>query len=54
MLPTLPSDLSFEEYAKLRRAARQVYRAGDLPEDARTAIDAAVYPSDAELKALGL
>lgn len=53
-LPTLPPDLSPEERARLHRAARQVYRAGELPEEARAALESAVYPSEKELAELGL
>ena len=46
--------LSADDYARLRLGSRQAYRAGELPEDARAALDEAVYPSDDELKSLGL
>ena len=46
--------ISADDYERMHRAARQAYRAGELPADAREALDAAAYPTEAELKALGL
>lgn len=43
--------LSPDDYARLRRAARQVYRAGELPAEARAALDDDSYPSEEDLKA---
>ena len=46
--------ISAEDYDRMRRASRQVYRAGDLPAEAQEALAAATYPSEDELQALGL
>lgn len=46
--------LSADDYDRLRRAVRQVHRAGELPADVRSAIDEAAYPTDEEFAASGL
>lgn len=50
--PSLPKSLSAEDLAKLHRATRQAYRIETLPPEARTAIERARYPTDAELAKL--
>lgn len=48
--------ISADDYDRMRRASRQVYRADDggLPAEAEAALAAATYPSEDELKNLGL
>jgi hypothetical protein len=48
------SPADYAAFARMRQASRQVYRAGELPADAREALDAAAYPSEDDLVALGL
>jgi hypothetical protein len=43
-----------QDYEVMHRAARQAYRAGELPADSRAALDTAEYPTESELKTLGL
>jgi prevent-host-death family protein len=40
--------LSAEEYARLKRRDRQVYRAGDIPDDLLAAIEQTEPPSESE------
>ncbi len=48
------SPADFAAFARMRQASREVYRAGELPAEARAALDAATYPPEDDLVALGL
>ena len=48
------SPADYAAFARMRQASRQVYRAGELPAEARAALDLAAYPSEDDLAALGL
>ncbi|MDG4560690.1 MAG: type II toxin-antitoxin system Phd/YefM family antitoxin [Candidatus Competibacter sp.] len=40
--------LSVDEYNRLKRRDRQVYRAGDVPDDVLTALEATEAPAESE------
>jgi hypothetical protein len=48
------SPADYAAFARMRQASRQAHRAGELPAEARAALDAATYPSEDDLSALGL